>query len=335
MSKRLKQAKTQESAAYHLQRIAELSAAARHTAPRPRSSSLISERQREVVVKYINELAEDFELCVQTGTLACNYFDRYAAMLSASGHMHTADKRFIQMIASTCLLIAAKFSDRKLPPLSELVKVHHGKVLADEFAALELRILQALRWKLHVPLPHAFVDPLCSLCLDAPFNTAIEDRMLFFIDLSIYGYHFLAYSHAAIAASAIVVAWKFSGELDAVKAYTDKLAFAVNLAPAELMGCVGAMVDYYQTCFPEAASHADASSTNIFAPIDPHDSAISPSSIPAEPEITSNAPSPRPLSSPSLPPAADGPAGPAAAKQQKAEHERRTPDSVLEIGMLV
>ena len=32
----------------------------------------------------------------------------------------------IQMIASTCLLIAAKFIDRKLPPLTELAKVHRA-----------------------------------------------------------------------------------------------------------------------------------------------------------------------------------------------------------------
>ena len=91
------------------------------------------------------------------------------------------------MIASTCLLIAAKFSDRKLPPLSELEKVHHGKASADEFAQLELQILQGLRWKLHVPLPHVFTEHLKALCAGAPFTPAIEDRMHFFIDLSVYG----------------------------------------------------------------------------------------------------------------------------------------------------
>ena len=103
----------------------------------------------------------------------------------------TTDKRLIQMIASTCLLIAAKFADRKLPPLSELEKVHHGRANADEFAALELKILQALRWKLHVPLPQAFIEHLHTICVGhgvgAPFNPTIEDRILFFVDLSVYG----------------------------------------------------------------------------------------------------------------------------------------------------
>ena len=58
----------------------------------------------------------------------------------------------IQMIASTCLLISAKFFDRKLPPLSELEKVHQKMNSPAEFAELELRILEKLQWKLHMPL---------------------------------------------------------------------------------------------------------------------------------------------------------------------------------------
>ena len=132
----------------------------------------------------LSQLAEDFELAVQTGALACNYFDRYAASVRAK----PTDKRMIQMIASTCLLIAAKFADRKLPPLSELEKVHNGKCTAAEFAELELQILESLHWKLHVTLPHAFVEHLRGMCTaDAPFTAAIEDRVLFFIDLSVYG----------------------------------------------------------------------------------------------------------------------------------------------------
>ena len=195
------------------------------------------------------QLAEDFELCVQTGGLACNYFDRYAASVTPPPKLarpppkgpHTGggillaamypskprdslscgfgppshapsfdmrgavlllfrhaqlgrdpsrtygEKRHVQMIASTCLLLAAKFFDRRLPPLSELSKVHHGKVSPAEFAILELEILERLRWKLHTPLPHAFTEHLVTLCWNAPFTPAIEERTAFFMDLSVYG----------------------------------------------------------------------------------------------------------------------------------------------------
>jgi hypothetical protein len=83
---------------------------------------------------------------------------------AAAAARQELDKREVQMVSSTCLLIAAKFNDRMLPPLSELEKVHHHKVLSSEFASLELRILEVLEWKVHVLLPHAFSASLVALC---------------------------------------------------------------------------------------------------------------------------------------------------------------------------
>lgn len=104
--------------------------------PSQPSHPLLTIRQREKVVKYINEvrhrcrapppaprralttapartphkllpqtrlmdsllhhsaqLAEDFELCVQTGTLACNYFDRYVASVRCAPPAHPRARR--------------------------------------------------------------------------------------------------------------------------------------------------------------------------------------------------------------------------------------------------
>ncbi len=224
----------------------------------------ITEKGREKVVKYINELAEDFKFYHQTATLACNYFDRYIATLMGSN----VDKALVQMIASTSLLMAAKFSDRKLPPLSELKKVHHDRCDTSEFADLELKMLEALQWKLHVPLPSSFVDPLRALCIGAPFDANIEERVSFFIDLSVYGYKFLAYSHAAIAAACMLIAWHVSGENAATRRFLEPLANAVEMQPKQLVDCVHALDDYNQSCFPEAAKkHHHLSVANAFVPI--------------------------------------------------------------------
>lgn len=338
-----------------LERIQALSDAARHIAPNPcyldrqgAAGTLMTERQREVVVKYINELAEDFELSVQTGTLACNYFDRYMAHLF-SLNTPPADKRTIQMTASTSLLIAAKFSDRKLPPLSELEKVHHGKARAEEFAALELKILQGLHWKLHVPLPHAFTEHLRALCGDAPFNSAIEDRMLFFIDLSVYGYPFLQYTPAAIAAAAVLTAWKFSELHECCQRHIGTLARAVDMAPRQLSECVTQLMRYFQSCFPESAEKAAAAQT-LFIPIpnEPHESADTPTllrrDVPVSPadgqslpdsDASSPSPTPRGEGSSSPAPAAFVGGAPFGAGPQKKQHQqpgpnRYTPDSITD-----
>jgi hypothetical protein len=130
------------------------------------------------------QLAEDFGLLVETGGLACNYFDRYVGWMLSQ---RAITKREMQMIASTCLLIAAKFFDGKLPPLSELSAVHKHDVMPEEFAALENAILATLKWELHVPMPHAFIDLLRATLPKALLDSSVEERMQFFIDLSVYG----------------------------------------------------------------------------------------------------------------------------------------------------
>ena len=130
------------------------------------------------------QLAEDFGLQAHTAGIACNYFDRFIPLVLAQ---RPVGRQEIQVIASTCLLIAAKFSDRKLPPLSELAVVHEHTVEPHIFADQEAAILEVLEWKLHVRLPETFVEPLRRCLRDAPVDAAIRERMQFFIDLSVYG----------------------------------------------------------------------------------------------------------------------------------------------------
>ena len=75
-------------------------------------------------------------------------------------------------------------------------RLHYGPYLGLRFAPLrrQRRIAGIPRGdallahiRLHVPLPHAFIEHLLSTCRDAPFSASIEDRTLFFIDLSVYG----------------------------------------------------------------------------------------------------------------------------------------------------
>jgi hypothetical protein len=251
-------------------RIRTLSAceALNHPNPRylaPSTTHSISERHREKVVKWINELAEDFGFYVQTGGIACNYFDRYTDNLLKESPSSIGNMRALLTVATTCLLMAAKFFDRKLPPLSELSRLHHGNTSPEEFAALELRILASLKWQLHVPMPHSFVEPILCLCKDEAYDTVVADRMYFFIDLSVYGYHFLEYSPAQITAASLLTAWKFSNEHDAVPRNIKMLAAAVDCKPLTLSTCANQLVEYYKLCFPEAAKTFEQ--INLFLPI--------------------------------------------------------------------
>jgi len=219
-------------------------------------------RYREKVVKYTNELAEDFGLQAHTAGIACNYFDRFIPLVLAQ---RPVGRQEIQVIASTCLLIAAKFSDRKLPPLSELAVVHEHTVEPHIFADQEAAILEVLEWKLHVRLPETFVEPLRRCLRDAPVDAAIRERMQFFIDLSVYGYGLLRYSPAEIAGGSLLAAWKFSNEHNAVDYFLLALADACATTEERLKCCTNELVRYYQVCFPNTVKSCE----HVFQPISP------------------------------------------------------------------
>ena len=157
------------------------------------------------------------------------------------------------------------------------------------------------------------------------------------------GYHFLTYSAASIAAAAILTAWKFSDAHECLPRFIHPLARAVNLEPRQLSACVNALVKYYQSCFPESR---EAAQQNLFTPISCEDECDYSSSSQAEtpqllrrdaPDMPSD-----PTRAPSVPPTPMPEAAPSPLtiinkqqQQQQPDPERRTPDSVLESGLLL
>ncbi|KOO31961.1 cyclin b2 [Chrysochromulina tobinii] len=200
-------------------------------------------RCREKVMMYINELSEDFGLLVQTSSMACNYFDRYILEALRAGPV---SHHQMQMIATTCVLISAKFIDRKLPPLSELVKVHNQTATAEQFAALERVIVVALEWNLHVLLPQSFLKPLRATLPGAPFSRLDEQRTQFFMDLSVYDGHLLQYTPAEVCGGSLLAAWKFSSETEAIACFLPALAHSLHTTELRLKRCTNQLLRYYQ-----------------------------------------------------------------------------------------
>ena len=72
----------------------------------------------------------------QTAGLAVTYFDRF---LSATGG--SLAKNRVQIVALTCTLLAAKYSEIKMPALKDLCEVAHGRFqldVDDEWADADL-----------------------------------------------------------------------------------------------------------------------------------------------------------------------------------------------------
>ena len=163
-------------------------------------------------------------------------------------------KRTFAMVSSVCLLMAAKFFDRKLPPLSELVKVlKRDKVTKEELAQTELDVLQLLGWNLNAFTPHHFIEEAASLCGNYKMEGIVKESTLFFVDLSPYCYKALKFHPSMIACASMMIAWSSKGEPENVDKYTDTLAMACKVKDTELKEAVTVLREYYFEMFPEQA----------------------------------------------------------------------------------
>lgn len=165
------------------------------------------ERSRRRVVQYLFDVVGDFGLRNTTWFLAVNYFDRYAAASylrcgcdGAARVEPVVGSKRSQLVASTCLLIAAKFADRKLPPLSQLVLLHDDGTCADDFVQMELSILRVLNYGLRVTPPCDFVEVLALL---VHADDAARRAALRLADLSLYESDFLALTARQLAGVAV------------------------------------------------------------------------------------------------------------------------------------
>ena len=117
----------------------------------------------------------------QTAGLAVTYFDRY---LSKQGGV--AKKR-VQLVALTCTLLAAKFSETKMPCLDDLTKVAHGLFTKAQLKETELETLRVLQWELNTVTPHAALEQLMIIMnYTAEQSRTFLEQAEFFIDMSYY-----------------------------------------------------------------------------------------------------------------------------------------------------
>lgn len=157
-------------------------------------------------------------------------------------------KRQMRMIASVCVLIAAKFYDCHQPSLQAL-----GDMLmvpADQLAVMECMLLDALGWNLHVPLPHAIVKPLKVIVPTYPSDDSLEHSITVFIDNSLESYELLDFTIAEIAAGAMLAAWKSCACSETVMCSVPTLARACATVEYRLIACSDALVRGAEPQFP-------------------------------------------------------------------------------------
>ena len=88
----------------------------------------------------LGQVCEDFSLETQIAGVAVSYFDCSVFKVGGRGLC----KKRVQLLVITCVLIAAKFAESKMPGLDDLCEVAHNKYSKDELKSMENAVLGLL-----------------------------------------------------------------------------------------------------------------------------------------------------------------------------------------------
>ena len=168
-----------------------------------RKESLIAPHMRKIVTDWMFEVCEDQQCQPEVFFLAVNYLDRYLSLVNIT-------KNQFQLAASTCLLLASKFS--QVVPLSteQLVIYTDNSVTVEELRQMELNVLNALQWELSSVTVHSFLEHFVPrLNLDNKVNIdRVKRNADSIMATAATEYQFLLTKPSMIASAALAIAIK-------------------------------------------------------------------------------------------------------------------------------
>ncbi|GLU09205.1 hypothetical protein SLE2022_260780 [Rubroshorea leprosula] len=110
---------------------------------------------RAEAVEWMLKVNAHYGFTTLTAVLAINYLDRFLSSL----HFQRDKPWMIQLVAVTCISLAAKIEETQVPLLLDL-QVEESKYVfhAKTIQRMELLVLSSLQWKMHPVTPLSFLD---------------------------------------------------------------------------------------------------------------------------------------------------------------------------------
>jgi cyclin A len=157
----------------------------------------IDAAQRQVLVDWLVEVADEFQLSQTTLFLAVSLLDRF---LSRSCIPCTA----LQLLGITCVWVAAKYEDVYPPSAEELVDMTDGTYSVAEVLQMERKVLAGLRWELSAPTTRLFLEAYSEQRQQACGRAIMLAEYL--LELALLEYGCLAFRPSQLAAAALYLA---------------------------------------------------------------------------------------------------------------------------------
>ncbi|XP_060942372.1 cyclin-A1 [Limanda limanda] len=158
----------------------------------------ITSDMRVVLVDWMVEVVQEYNLRLETLHLAVNYLDRF---LSGTALVQRAK---LQLVGTTALLIASKYEEIYPPRLNDFVYITDSTYTKWQLIRMEHFILKVLAFKMAAPTMNQFLRLFMTV---HPVSANTENLALYVAELSLMEIEpFLHYTSSIVAAAAFCLA---------------------------------------------------------------------------------------------------------------------------------
>nr|CAB3228891.1 G2/mitotic-specific cyclin-B3 [Phallusia mammillata] len=161
----------------------------------------VSSEMRAIVVDWMVEIQESFELNHETLYLAVKLVDHYLQKVSVS-------RDRLQLVGATSLLIAAKFDERHPPYVDDFLYICDDTYTKRDLLEMERQILKVIGFDINIPVPYRFLRRYAKC---AKSNMRVLTLARFILELSLQHYAVVHESASKLAAAALWLAFKMDG----------------------------------------------------------------------------------------------------------------------------
>ncbi|XP_004236406.2 cyclin-A2-4 isoform X2 [Solanum lycopersicum] len=161
----------------------------------------ITESMRAILVDWIVEVSEEYNLVPDTLYLAVHFIDLFLSK-------NYVERKNLQLLGITCMLVASKYEEMCGPRVEEFCFITDNAYTKNEVLAMEILVLNFLGFRLSTPTAKTFLRRFIRAAQASYKNPNLELEFLanYLTELTLLEYGFLKFTPSAIAASSVFLA---------------------------------------------------------------------------------------------------------------------------------
>ncbi|KAK6942142.1 Cyclin, C-terminal domain [Dillenia turbinata] len=193
----------------------------------------INDKMRAILVDWLIEVHNRFELLQETLYLTINIVDRYLSM-------KMVPRRELQLVGLGAMLIACKYEEIWAPEVNDFVCISDKAYTHQQILVMEKSILGRLEWYLTVPTPYVFLARFMKASIP---DNQMENLVYFFGELGTMNYATsIIYCPSMLAAAAVYAARCTLGKSPV---WNETLKKHSGYSEPQLMDCAKLLVSFH------------------------------------------------------------------------------------------